>query len=92
MKQTSHSILQEIETLGRDEDSLNYLEWKIDQFHSEQRKFDHEILGEHPDLLKIEEETRLVELFCFLDYFEEREEYEKCARIKKLIDNISVTP
>jgi hypothetical protein len=88
MSQSSHHLIAEIELLGRDEDSLNYLEWKVDTFYKSQQDFDKEVLGDRPDLIEIEECSRKVELFCMLDYFEEKEEYEKCARIKKILDSI----
>lgn len=85
------SILKEVEMLGRDEDSLNYFEWKIDSFHDEQRKLDNELYSEMPELLQVGNDARVIELHFMLDYFEDKEEYEKCARIKKLIDNLIVT-
>lgn len=88
MSQNSHTLLFEIETLGRDEDSLNYFEWKIDSFYNKQKHFDESVLDDRPDLIAIEDDIRKIELQCFLDYFEDKEEYEKCARIKRILEGI----
>jgi hypothetical protein len=74
--------------LGRDSGSLDRFEWIVeDRFHT-QIQDSIEWFSERPDLLNIQKEDIEWELEYLLKWFEEREEYEKCARIVKVKDTI----
>lgn len=75
--------------LGRDEDSLNLFEWVVEDYYETQLDEMLEYFSERPDLQEIQIENVRDELNIMLKYFEDKEEYEKCARIMTIKDNIS---
>ena len=74
--------------LGRDEDSLNLFEWVVEDYYEAQLEEMLEYFSERPDLQAIQIDNVKEEIQIMLRYFEEKEEYEKCARILTIKENI----
>jgi hypothetical protein len=74
--------------LGRDEDSLNLFEWVVEDYYEAQLEEMLEYFSERPDLQEIQIDNVKEEIQIMLHYFEEKEEYEKCARILVIKENI----
>jgi len=74
--------------LGRDEDSLNLFEWVVEDYYEAQLDEMLEYFSERPDLQEIQIDNVKEEIQIMLRYFEEKEEYEKCARILTIKENI----
>lgn len=74
--------------MGRDQDSLYFLEWVIDEHYRKTVRDNEDYFKKRPDLLAINNERVLYELNLMLNYFIEKEEYEKCARIKVIKQGI----
>lgn len=74
--------------LGRDKDSLVLFEWALEDAYA--TKFDKnlEYFNERPDLLSISNESLFHELAMMLQRFEEDEEYEKCAIVLKVTNEL----
>jgi len=74
--------------LGRDPESLNLFEWVVEDHYEDEFNKNAELFAERPDLLHLSNERIQWELDKMLHWFLEKEEYEKCARIKIISDNI----
>jgi hypothetical protein len=74
--------------LGRRKDDLDYFEFIVEEYFTKELRVNKELFDERPDLLVIFNETILIHLNDLLDYFMLKEEYEKCHRIKIIIDKI----
>ena len=74
--------------LGRDEDSLNLFEWVVEDYYEAQLDEMLEYFSERPDLQEIQIDNVKEEIQIMIRYFEEKEEYEKCARILTIKENI----
>ena len=72
--------------LGRDEDSLNLFEWVVEDHFDDILNKNKEYFAQRPELLYLSNEKIKWELESMLEYFLEKEEYEKCARLKGLKD------
>jgi len=70
--------------LGRDEDSLNLFEWVVEDHYDSQLSEILSYFSERPDLQHISIESFLIEIKSMLEYFENIEEFEKCARLVKI--------
>ena len=70
--------------LGRDEDSLNLFEWVVEDHFDEVFNQNREYFIQRPEMLHLSNEKVMWELESMLEYFVEKEEYEKCARLKNL--------
>lgn len=73
--------------LGRDPDSLNLFEWVVEDYFEESFNRNLEYFTERPDLLEVSNEGLHIEIEAMLQYFLEKEEYEKCARLKTIKDS-----
>ena len=70
--------------LGRDPDSLNLFEWVVEDYFEDGFNRNLEYFTERPDLLGVSNEGLQIELNAMLQYFLEKEEYDKCARLKTI--------
>lgn len=77
--------------IGRDIDDLNMFEFLVDNHYTSIFKDNKDFFKERPDLLSISNEHMLHELKLLLEYFVDKEEYEKCARLKTIIDSFSLS-
>lgn len=73
--------------LGRDADSLHLFEWVVEDRYYNKLVENQTYFNERPDLLDIHNEQVLFELNEMLYYFESIEEYEKCSRLKSIIED-----
>jgi hypothetical protein len=67
--------------LGRDPDSLEMFQWVVEDHYDEMLSEMLEYFKERPDMQAIQVETALTELNHMLEWFTEKEEYEKCMRL-----------
>ena len=88
MIKTYDKLLDQIdEKIGRDKDDLNMFEWLIDSHYDSVFKDNNDYFKNRPDLLSINNEQMKIELQELIEYFIEKEEYEKCARLKIILDS-----
>lgn len=74
--------------LGRDPDSLNLFEWVVEDYFEDAFTRNLEYFTERPDLLGVSNESLQIELDAMLQWFLEKEEYEKCARLKTIQESL----
>jgi hypothetical protein len=74
--------------LGRDPDSLNLFEWVVEDYFEDGINRNLEYFTERPDLLHVSNENLLLEIEGMMQYFLEKEEYEKCARLKVIKEGV----
>jgi len=79
------------EDLGRDKDSLHLFEWVIEDRYEARLSENMDFYSERPDLLSINNEQVLFELDKMMSYFLSIEEYEKCASLTKIKDELTKT-
>jgi beta-glucanase (GH16 family) len=70
--------------LGRDLDSINLFEWVVEDRYDGIINENLDYYSERPDLLHISNERAMFEIDEMLEYFESKEEYEKCGSLLKI--------
>jgi len=71
--------------IGRNEDDLNMFEFLIDNHFGSVHKENEEYFKDRPDLKAINTEQAVYEIEHLIAYFLDKEEYEKCHRLKNLL-------
>ena len=79
-------LLQIDEDLGRDQDSLYLFEWAVEERYENIITLNTDLFIDRPDLMNVQNEQIVTELDTLLNYFEDIEEYEKCGRLLKIIN------
>lgn len=75
-------------SLGRDKDSINVFEWMVEE-RNDKVISDNLIYFPHKQyLIDIQNETAIHEIELMLEYFKDKEEYEKCSRLIKIRENL----
>ena len=74
--------------LGRDPDSLNLFEWVVENYFERGINQNLEYFIERPDLLHVSNENLMCEIEDMMKWFLEKEEYEKCARLKVIKEGV----
>lgn len=74
--------------LGRDSESLILFEWALEDAYASKFESNREYLEGRPDLMNIINESLFLELDNLLKRFEELEEYEKCAIVLKVTNEL----
>jgi hypothetical protein len=74
--------------LGRDQESLDLFEWIVEDHFESGIRENREYYLERPDLLYVLNEDVRWRLENMMQWFLEKEEYEKCARLKKIQEGI----
>lgn len=74
--------------LGRDNESLVLFEWALEDAYAAKFDRNKEYFNERPDLLSISNDSLFHELDMMLKRFESDEEYEKCAIVLKVTNEL----
>lgn len=85
-----HNTLVKIvdKKLSKSPEDLDFLEYLIDQFLTSSKNSNKELFTERPDLESLYNEEINNKMKELLEFLSDKEEYEKCHRIKNIIDNI----
>ena len=76
------------EEFGRDPGSLDLFEWVVEDRYHNQLIETFDLFKERPDYITLQKEEIEWELEYLLNWFESKEEYEKCARLVKIKETI----
>lgn len=82
------SLIKAIDdSIGRNEDDLNMFEFLIDNHFDSEVSNNKDYFKDRPDLLAINNEQIIFDIQNLIAYFLDKEEYEKCGRLKHLLNN-----
>jgi hypothetical protein len=74
--------------LGRDPDDLEMFQWVVEDHYDSMLEEMMDYFKERPDMQALQVECALSELDQMLQWFSDKEEYEKCARLVKIKEEI----